>query len=226
MVAGAPDPRARWALMPPHTVGTREEWRRARLELLAREKELTRRSDELARSRRELPWVPLDKQYRFETPDGTRALGELFDGRSQLLVYHFMFAPEWNDGCPGCTAFMDQASGAIEILNRRDVTMLCVSRAPLDKLDAYRQRRSWTVPWVSSQDSDFNYDFGVSFTEHQQAGRAEYNFRWIDAPLPDLHGLSAFALDHGVVYHTYSCYARGTDVLSNAAQLLDRVPKR
>lgn len=210
--------------MSEHAVGTRDQWRQASLELLAHEKEHTRAADALARERRELPWVRLDKPYRFQTPDGTRTLDELFDGRSQLLVYHFMFAPDWTEGCPSCTAFMDQASGALDILKARDVTMLCVSRAPLAKLDAYKRRRGWTFPWVSA-DGDFNFDFGVSFTEHEQASSAEYNFRRIEQPEADLQGLSAFALEHGLVYHTYSSYARGTDPLSNAAQLLDRAPK-
>ena len=155
--------------MTEHKVGTREEWLRAREPLLEREKELTRRSDELAQQRRELPWVPVDKEYRFETEEGTKTLAELFDGRSQLLVYHFMFGPEYTAGCPVCSSGADTFDGAVEHLKARDVTFLCISRAPLERLQAYKQRMGWTFPWVSSHGSDFNFDFDASHTEEQLA---------------------------------------------------------
>src|SRR5829696_4634839 len=150
-----------------HRIGTREEWQAAREELLRREKEHTRTGDELARQRRELPWVPVEKEYRFETDEGTRILAELFDGRSQLLVYHFMFGPRYEAGCPTCSSSADAVNGVLPHLHARDVTMLYVSRAPLEKLLAYRSRMGWSFPWVSSADSDFNYNFGVSYTEEQ-----------------------------------------------------------
>ena len=208
-----------------HKVGTRDEWLRARHELLRREKKLTHLRDELARQRRELPWVRVDKTYSFEAKDGTRTLRELFDGRSQLIVYHFMLGPEWTEGCPSCSFWADTFDGAIVHLNHRDVTMLCVSRALLETIEVYKRRMGWTFPWVSSLRSDFNFDFGVSFTEEQRSLGAEYNFRPIDKPGEELAGLSAFALEDGVVYHTYSCYARGLDAINGAYQLLDLAPK-
>jgi predicted dithiol-disulfide oxidoreductase (DUF899 family) len=211
--------------MPDPRVVTREEWRAEREELLAEEKELTRRGDELARKRRELPWVAVEKDYRFETEAGTKSLAELFDGRSQLLVYHFMFGPDWEAGCPSCSFTADQFDGGIAHLNQKDVTMICVSRAPIEKLAAYRRRMGWRFRWASSQGSDFNLDFGVSFTAEQQRDGAEYNFRRIEQPPDELPGLTAFALSDGVVYRTYSAYARGLDIIDNVSQLLDRVPK-
>jgi predicted dithiol-disulfide oxidoreductase (DUF899 family) len=235
--------------MTDHRTGTREEWLAERLALLEREKELTRRSDELARERLELPWVPIEKDYRFDSEDGPKSLAELFDGRSQLLVYHFMFGPDYTAGCPICSAAADSFDGAIPHLNHRGVTFLCVSRAPLEKLHAYGRRMGWSFPWVSSLGSDFNLDFGVSFTEEQQREGLEYNYRSFDpspilesaagTPLDDIaascgtdpagymseaHGLSAFALVDGVVYHTYSCYARGPEFLLAFYPLLDRSP--
>jgi predicted dithiol-disulfide oxidoreductase (DUF899 family) len=236
--------------MTTHKVGTREKWLAARKELLEREKEHTRRSDELAQQRRELPWVAIEKSYSFETDDGTKTLNELFDGRSQLLVYHFMFGPQYAGGCPACSAIADGFDRSVEHLAHRDVTMLCVSRAPLDKLQAYKQHMGWTFPWVSSLGSDFNYDFAASHTEEQLRCGGEYNFR----PLPDMSqsleaatgplaetagiagatpaeflkeapGMSAFALADGAVYHTYSAYARGLDGLWGAYQWLDRTPR-
>ncbi|MEK6276728.1 MAG: DUF899 domain-containing protein [Actinomycetota bacterium] len=210
-------------------VGTREEWLVARKELLQREKELTRRSDELALQRQELPWVPVEKEYDFETNEGTKSLAELFGGRSQLLVFHFMFGPEDTAGCPGCSWMADHVDGAVVHLNHRDVTFLAASRAPLERLDAYKRRMGWSFPWVSSGGSDFNLDFALFTEEQRRTGkglnfgtprRAEHNF--FDE---ELHGLSAFALSDGVVYHTYSCYDRGTDVLHGTWQLLDRAPK-
>ncbi len=215
-------------------IGTREEWLAARVELLEREKELTRRSDELARQRAELPWVPIEKEYRFETEEGTKTLADLFDGRSQLLVYHFMFGPTvegWPEvGCPGCSFTADSLDGAAVHLPHRGVTFVAVSHAPLDRLKAYRERMGWSFPWVSYDGSDFNLDFGA-FTEEERRTGKGFNFGTpkhadeIDLRCEELHGLSAFALEDGVVYHTYSTYDRGTDVLNATWQLLDRAPK-
>ena len=218
-------------------VGTREEAQAARQELLEREKELTRRGDELAQERRELPWVPVEKEYNFDTEDGTKTLAELFDGRSQLLVYHFMFGPEYTAGCPTCSAGADTYNGAVPHLNARDVTFLCASRAPLERLQAYRARMGWTFPWVSSAGSDFNFDFGVSQTEEQLASFLDGEVPPVVAQLADAcgtdlagylaegPGLSAFALAGGVVHYTYSTYARGLEIMLGFYPLLDRMPK-
>jgi predicted dithiol-disulfide oxidoreductase (DUF899 family) len=236
--------------MTEHRVGTREEWLAARKALLEREKELTRRSDELARQRRELPWVRLEKEYSFDTDGGTKTLPELFDGRSQLLVYHFMFGPDYEAGCPTCSAIADSFHGDLVHLKARDVTMICASRAPLDRLQAYKRRMSWSFEWVSTFGSDFNFDLGVSFTDQQLREGVEYNYRAADvspllegdpiSPFRELAdstgtdvagymtegpGLSAFALSDGAVYHTYSCYARGAEFLMGFYSLLDRAPK-
>jgi predicted dithiol-disulfide oxidoreductase (DUF899 family) len=236
--------------MTQHRTGTREEWVAARLELLKDEKELTRRSDELARRREELPWVRIDKDYRFETDDGSASLADLFKGRSQLLVYHFMFGPEYTAGCPACSAIADGFNGFVVHLENHDVTMTAVSRAPLDKLQVYKQRMGWSFPWASSLDSEFNYDFNASYTEEEQrSGSIEYNYRSMDVtpvleategPVVEFAemvgtdaatytreapGMSAFALEDGVVYHTYSAYARGVDALWGMYQWLDRAPK-
>jgi predicted dithiol-disulfide oxidoreductase (DUF899 family) len=220
-----------------HKVGTREEHLAARLALLEAEKELTRHGDELARRRRELPWIPVEKEYTFDTDDGQKTLRELFDGRSQLLVYHFMFGPKWTEGCPLCSYWADSFNGAIVHLKHRDLTMVCASRAPVAQLDAYKRRMGWSFPWASSGRSDFNYDFGVSVrgldagnsqpemerATSDRADEATYNFT--KTPFgAENPGLSAFALDDGVVYHTYSCYARGLDAFNTANQLLDRAP--
>ena len=215
-------------------IGTREEWLAARVQLLEREKELTRQSDELARQRAELPWVPVDKEYVFETDEGPKTLGELFDGRSQLLVYHFMFGPTvegWPEaGCPGCSYTADSLDGAVGHLPHRDVTFVAVSRAPLERLNAYKARMGWSFPWVSYGDSDFNLDFGAFTDEERRTGRG-FNFGTpkhadeIDLRRDELHGLGAFVLEDGVVYHTYSTYDRGTDALNATWQLLDRAPK-
>ncbi len=235
--------------MPEHKIGTREEWAAAREELLAREKEHTRLGDELARQRRELPWVRVEKEYRFETDDGTRTLAQLFDGRSQLLVYHFMFGPEYTAGCPSCSAIADGFDGSVVHLMNHDVMFSAVSRAPLAKLQAYKQRMGWSFPWASSFGSDFNYDFRVSHTnEEWQSGAVEYNFRTVDLRLPEGEenpfvaaitssvgtdwptyrregpGMSAFALEDGVVYQTYSTYERGVDALWGMYHWLDRAP--
>jgi len=236
--------------MTDHKIGTREEWLAARLELLKAEKELTRRSDELAQWRQKLPWVRIDKEYRFETDEGTASLADLFRGRSQLLVYHFMFGPEYTGGCPACSAIADGFNGFAVHLEHHDVAMIAVSRAPIAALEAYKRRMGWTFTWASSLESDFNYDFNTSFTEEQQrSGIVDYNYRALDTT-PGLEadfegpaefaamtgtdvptytreapGMSAFVLSDGVVYHTYSAYARGLDTLWGMYQWLDRAPK-
>jgi predicted dithiol-disulfide oxidoreductase (DUF899 family) len=207
-----------------HTIGTHEEWLAARKALLVREKELTKLSDELARQRRALPWVPVEKAYVFDTVDGPRALGELFDGRSQLLVYHFMFGPDWDAGCPGCSMLADEVDGGAIHLAHNDATLVFASRAPLEKIQAYKARMGWNIRWVSSFGSDFNFDYGVSFTDEQRASGAEYNFRFEESLNDELPGLSVFALADGVVHHTYSMYARGMEVVDNIYALLDRTP--
>jgi predicted dithiol-disulfide oxidoreductase (DUF899 family) len=237
-----------------HKIVSREEWIAARLDLLEAEKELTRRSDELARRRQELPWVRIDKEYRFETDEGSSSLADLFRGRSQLLVYHFMFGPEYKAGCPSCSAVADGFNGFAVHLANHDVLLSAVSRAPLAKLKAYKRRMGWTFPWASSFGSDFNFDFSVGFTEEQQRkGGIDYNYRhepvvgWrageemggagaeakfaamCGTDVPAYHrerpGMSAFVLEDGVVYHTYSTYARGVDGLWGMYQWLDRAPK-
>jgi predicted dithiol-disulfide oxidoreductase (DUF899 family) len=233
--------------MTDHTTGTREEWLAARLELLEAEKALTRRSDELARLRQELPWVRIDKEYRFDTDEGTASLADLFRGRSQLIVYHFMFGPDYTAGCPSCSAIADGFDGSVVHLANHDVTLCAVSRGPLAKLQAYKRRMGWSFPWASSFDSDFNYDFQASYTVEQwQSGAVEHNFRTVDfrpaeeSPvltewaslsgtdvatyLREGAGVSAFALEDGVVYHTYSAYERGIDGLWGMYQWLDRAP--
>jgi predicted dithiol-disulfide oxidoreductase (DUF899 family) len=237
--------------MTTHTTAGRDEWLAARIELLRAEKELTRRSDELARQRRELPWVRVEKDYRFETEAGAASLADLFGGRSQLLVYHFMFGPEYTGGCPSCSAIADGFNGSVVHLANHDVTLCAVSRAPNAALQAYRRRMGWTFLWASSLDSDFNFDFNTSFTEEQQrSGSVDYNYTqrdtaWIyeetgnagtpiqhaamtgtDTPtyLREAPGMSAFALEDGTVYHTYSAYARGLDGLWGMYQWLDRAP--
>jgi predicted dithiol-disulfide oxidoreductase (DUF899 family) len=223
--------------MTEHKVGTREEWQAAREELLEREKELTHRNDELAGERRELPWVPIEKDYSFDTEEGTKTLAELFDGRSQLLVYHFMFGPEYAAGCPVCSSGADTFDGAVAHLNARDVTFLCVSRAPLERLQAYKRRMGWKFPWVSSQGTDFNFDFDVSHTEEQLAEFLKGEVPPVVAQMATAcgtdpagyvaegPGLSAFALSDGVVHHTYSTYARGLEIMLGFYPLLDRVAK-
>jgi predicted dithiol-disulfide oxidoreductase (DUF899 family) len=235
--------------MTTHATGTREEWLAARLELLAAEKAVTRQSDELARLRQELPWVRVDKDYRFDTDEGSASLADLFRGRSQLLVYHFMFGPDYAAGCPSCSAIADGFDGFAVHLANHDVMLWAVSRAPLAKLQAYRRRMGWTFPWASSFGGDFNFDFNVSVTEAQQrAGSVAYNYRpgqpmerapasgpaaefaaasGTDAAayMREKPGMSGFALEDGVVYHTYSTYARGLDGLWGMYQWLDRAPK-
>jgi predicted dithiol-disulfide oxidoreductase (DUF899 family) len=204
-------------------IGTPEEHLAARTRLLEREKQLTRLRDELAAERHRLPWTPVTAAYRFHTEAGETDLAGLFGGRSQLLVYHFMFGPDWEEGCPSCSFWADSFDGLPVHLAHRDVAFTAISRAPLDRLLAYRRRMGWTFPWVSSANSTFNADFGVSF-EPGAAG-ATYNFRPIADPGDELPGLSAFALRDGVVYHTYSCYSRGIDAINAAYQLLDLAPQ-
>ena len=232
-----------------HRIATREEWLAERLDLLAAEKALTRQSDALAERRQALPWVRVEKDYRFETEQGSVGLADLFQGRSQLLVYHFMFGPDYKAGCPSCSMIADGFNGFAIHLANHDVMLMAVSRAPLDKLLAYRQRMGWGFPWVSSAGGEFNFDFSVSITEEQQrAGDAVYNYRQrahaMDAAAPpapvvqfatmcgtdaptytrDRPGLSSFVLQDGIVYHAYSTYARGVDGLWGAYQWLDRAP--
>jgi len=253
--------------MTSHKVGTREEWLADRLKLLDAEKALTRRADELAKWRQELPWVPINKDYRFETDDGPASLDDLFGGRSQLLVYHFMFGPDYTAGCPSCSAIADGFDGITGHLANHDVTLCAVSRVPFAKLQAYKQRMGWSFPWASSGATDFNHDFQAALTEEQQqSGAAEYNFGARDMRPPsdisedasgspeaseqlrddtgwvvydhatscgvnwatymrDLPGVSAFVLEDGIVYHTYSAYARGLDGLWGMYQWLDRAPR-
>jgi predicted dithiol-disulfide oxidoreductase (DUF899 family) len=235
--------------MTKHRTGTRNEWLAARLELLEAEKDLTRRSDEVAQRRQELPWVRVDKDYRFETDAGSASLADLFGGRSQLLIYHFMFGPDYDAGCPSCSSIADGFNGVAVHLANHDVTLSAVSRAPLAKLQAFKRRMDWTFPWASSHGSDFNADFSVGFTEEQQReGGIEYNYRqegrWqlrgSDAPIVQIAamtgtdaatytrerpGVSAFVLDDGAVHHAYSAYSRGVDSLWGMYQWLDRAPK-
>jgi predicted dithiol-disulfide oxidoreductase (DUF899 family) len=240
-----------------HKIGTREEWLASRLKLLEVEKELTRRNDELTLQRQELPWVLIGKEYRFDTDEGNASLADLFRGRSQLLVYHFMFGPDYLAGCPSCSAIADGFNGFAVHLANHDVTLCAVSRAPLTKLQAFKRRMEWTFPWVSSFDSNFNSDFNVWFTEEQQCkGGIEYNYRpeepwqnWSSRELSrkvdgdpvaqnaamtgtdvatyirERPGMSTFILEDGVVYHTYSTFARGLDVIWGMYQWLDRAPK-
>jgi predicted dithiol-disulfide oxidoreductase (DUF899 family) len=233
-----------------HKIGTRKEWLAARLALLVDEKALTRRGDELAQRRQQLPWVRVDKEYRFETDEGKASLADLFRGRSQLLIYHFMFGSDYKAGCPSCSAIADGFNGSAVHLANHDVTLCAVSRAPLAKLQGYKRRMGWTFPWASSFESDFNYDFQASVTnEEWESGAADYNFRAADFRLPEGGeenpfiaqitasvgtdwatyrregpGVSAFALEDDVVYHTYSAYERGIDGLWGMYQWLDRAP--
>ena len=242
--------------MPKHKTGTREEWLAARLELLKAEKELTRQSDEVARRRRELPWVRIEKDYRFETGEGKASLVDLFSGRSQLLVYHFMFGPDYKAGCPSCSAIADGFNGIATHLAHHDVMLWAVSRAPLAQLQEYKRRMDWTFPWASAFGTEFNFDFSASFTEEQQRQGIEYNYRQeppsaprgeapklsssapdgptefaaasgtdVDTYTRERPGVSAFVMEEGVVYHSYSAYSRGVDSLWGMYQWLDRAPK-
>jgi predicted dithiol-disulfide oxidoreductase (DUF899 family) len=233
-----------------HVTGTRQEWLTARLELLEAEKDLTRRSDAVAQQRQALPWVRVDKEYKFDTDEGAASLRNLFRGRSQLLVYHFMFGPDYKAGCPSCSSIADGFEGFVVHLANHDVTLSAVSRAPLATLQAYKRRMGWTFPWVSSFTGEFNFDFNVSFTEEQQRkGGIEYNYErgghamdvsQVPAPVAqfaascgtdaptysrDRPGISAFIREDNIIYHTYSSYARGVDGLWGMYQWLDRAPK-
>ncbi|WP_321476988.1 thioredoxin family protein [uncultured Paludibaculum sp.] len=239
--------------MTTHKTGTREEWLAARLQLLNEEKDLTRCSDELAQRRQELPWVRIDKDYQFETEQGKASLADLFRGRSQLLVYHFMFGPDYQAGCPSCSSIADGFNGIAVHLANHDVMLWAVSRAPLAKLQAYKQRMGWTFPWASSVDGDFNFDYSASYTNEQQREGIEYNFRR-EAPFKERAGqpggdggavaqfaamcgtdtpaytrerpgLSSFVLEDGVIYHAYSSYSRGVDGIWGMYQWLDRAPR-
>jgi len=212
--------------MTDHRVVSRAEWLEARRALLAEEKALTRQRDAVAAKRRALPWVRVERDYRFETPDGAATLPELFGPHRQLLVYHFMFGPDWAQGCPSCSFWADSFDGNVAHLAARDIAFVAVSRAPLDRLEAYRERMGWTFPWVSSAGSDFNFDFRVSATEAQlERGEMFYNFRDTKAS-EELPGASAFYRDEdGAVFHTYSCYSRGLDPLNAAYQWIDLAPK-
>lgn len=208
-----------------HSVVSHDEWLAARGALLTREKEFTRVRDELSRQRRELPWEKVEKEYVFEGPAGKQSLGDLFDGRSQLVVYHFMFSPEWDAGCPHCSHWADNFNGIIVHLNHRDVTMVAISRAPYAKLKKYEKRMGWTFKWLSSHETDFNYDFGVSFRPEEQKKKV-YNYGTIDPGMPDREGVSVFYKDaKGNIFHTYSAYARGIDMMNVDYQFLDLVPK-
>jgi predicted dithiol-disulfide oxidoreductase (DUF899 family) len=208
-------------------VATREEWWRARLVLLAKEKELTRLRDEVAAERRALPRVRVEKSYVFQAADGKRTLAELFNGKSQLLVYHFMFAPAWEVGCRHCSFWADGYNGIVRHLAARDVSLVAVSKAPLATLAAFKERMGWSFPWVSSDGSDFNRDFGVSFTEDEITSRKlVYNFATQPFGIEEAPGVSVFLADAaGGIFHTYSCYSRGLDILNSAYNLLDLVPK-
>jgi len=208
-------------------VVSHEDWLRARLDLLAAEKEFTRQRDALTRRRRQMPWERVEKDYRFEGPNGPLSLADLFEGRSQLVVYHFMFAPEWEEGCKSCSFWADTFDGIPIHLAHRDVSFTAISRAPFAKLDAYRRRLGWSFPWVSSNGSDFNYDYHVSFTPAERdAGKACYNYEIQSDTGSDQPGISVFAKDDtGTVFHTYSCYTRGIDMVNGAYQFLDLVPK-
>ncbi len=213
--------------MPRPKVVSREEWIAARKEHLAREKALTRQRDQLSRERRELPWVRVDESYVFDGPNGKETLAELFDGRSQLLVYHFMFDPDWDEGCKSCSFWADNFDGIVVHLKHRDVTMVAISKAPFAKLDAFRRRMGWRFKWVSSAHTSFNRDYHVSFTpEEQERGPVDYNYEMRAFPSSEAPGISVFFKDStGAIFHTYSCYARGLDMVNGAYHLLDLVPK-
>jgi len=214
--------------MPSHQVVSTDKWIEARRALLAAEKEITHRHDEIARKRRELPWVKVEKNYVFDTPAGKKSLADLFAGRSQLFVYHFMFGPEWKEGCPSCSYVSDHLDGAVPHLAARDVTLPMVSRAPLAKIEAFKKRMGWRFPWVSSFGTDFNYDYHVSFTpEEQAAGKVNYNYTMQEFPSAEGPGASVFVKDpaSGEIFHTYSTYGRGLDALVGTYTLLDMVPK-
>ena len=210
-----------------HQIVSKNEWITARKVLLQKEKEFTELRDQLSQQRRDLPWVEVDKEYVFAGPNGKETLSELFDGRSQLIVYHFMYDPDWDAGCPSCSFWADNFNNIIVHLNQRDVTMIAVSRAPYSKIDAYKKRLSWDFKWVSSFDTDFNYDYYVSFSsEELEKKEGFYNFTILNPTVSELPGVSVFYKDlSGKIFHTYSAYSRGIDILNNTYNYLDLVPK-
>jgi predicted dithiol-disulfide oxidoreductase (DUF899 family) len=210
-----------------HQIVSKNEWIKARKVLLQKEKEFTELRDQLSQQRRDLPWVAVDKEYVFDGPNGKQNLSDLFDGRSQLIVYHFMYGPNWDAGCPSCSFWADNFNDIIVHLNQRDVTMIAVSRAPYNKIDAYKKRMGWDFNWVSSFDTDFNYDYFVSFTsEELTKKKAFYNFIPQDPRISDREGVSVFYKDpSGKIFHTYSTYERGLDILNTAYNYLDLLPK-
>ena len=213
--------------MQDNKVASSEAWLTVRKELLAKEKEFTRLRDQLSDARRALPWQKVDKQYIFDGPNGKETLADLFDGRSQLIVYHFMYGPEWEEGCPSCSFWADNFNGIDVHLRHRDITMLAVSRAALKTLDAYKKRMGWRFKWVSSLDTDFNFDYHVSFTaDEMQNGEMQYNYEKRKFPSEEGPGISVFYRnEQGDVFHTYSCYARGLDMLNGAYHYMDLAPK-
>jgi predicted dithiol-disulfide oxidoreductase (DUF899 family) len=212
--------------MTDHTIATHEQWLAARLELLAAEKEFTRQRDALTRRRMAMPWERVEKSYSFEGPDGALSLADLFDGRSQLIVYHFMFAPDWEEACKSCSFWADNFNGIPVHLAHRDVTFTAVSLAPLAKIEAYKKRMGWSFPWVSSHGSDFNFDYHASFTPDQIAAGTYYNYEVQPNKVSEQVGISVFARnERGELFHTYSCYSRGVDMLNGAYHYLDLVPK-
>jgi predicted dithiol-disulfide oxidoreductase (DUF899 family) len=212
--------------MQPHKIVSEQEWLAARKELLAKEKELTRARDQLSAERRALPWVKVEKTYLFHTPEGRRPLAELFDGKSQLLIYHFMLGPDWKEGCPSCSFLADHFDGMLPHLAARDVTFIAVSRAPLAEIEAYKRRMGWQFPWASSFANDFNFDYHVSFPSDQTGSEVDYNYEMQDVGSDEMPGLSAFYQDtNGDIFHTYSAYARGLDSLVGTYNFLDVAPK-
>ena len=212
--------------MTSHCVVSEDEWHESRKQLLAKEKELSRQIDQIAQQRRELPWTKVEKQYLFETESGRKTLAELFDGKSQLIIYHFMFGPEWEEGCVGCSFVSDHFDGVNLHLTNHDVSLVVASRAPLEKFQSFKKRMGWNFPWVSSAASDFNFDFHVSFTKEEiEAGTAYYNYQLTGQVMDEMQGLSVFYKDEkGKIFHTYSTYARGLDLLLGAHNFLDLTP--
>ncbi len=213
--------------MEKHKVVSREDWIAERKKHLKKEKEFTRLRDQLSKERRGLPWVKVEKEYVFDGPNGKETLADLFEGKSQLIVYHFMFGPEWDEGCPSCSFWADNYNGIVIHLNHRDISLVTVSRAPLDKLEAYKKRMGWSFKWVSSFGNDFNWDYNVSFTpEEMEKEQMYYNYKMMSFPSDEGPGISVFYKnDKGEIFHTYSCYQRGLDMLNGAYHLMDLVPK-
>lgn len=210
-----------------HHIVSREDWLEARKAHLQKEKEFTRQRDQLSQERRDMPWVKVDKEYVFEGPNGKESLSDLFEDKSQLMIYHFMFGPDWDEGCPSCSFWADNYNGIVVHLKHRDITMLAISKAKLEKLEAYKKRMGWGFKWVSSFDNNFNRDYHVSFTEEEtQKGEMYYNYHRTHFPSSEGPGISVFYKDEdGTVYHTYSCYARGLDMLNGAYHMIDLTPK-